>query len=105
MPLDPKLKQEGADWIAEMVTEELGGFIPAELCDIVIEAEEKVREESGDPAMSHREMTTRLMEIFEADPEVPTQEGAVSDYVVMEILQWEDEFLAMAGVPRNVRPS
>ena len=45
------------------------------------------------------------MEVFEADPEVPTQDGAVSEFVVREILHWEDEFRAMAGSPRTVRPS
>ncbi|MEX1022550.1 MAG: hypothetical protein WD058_05330 [Dehalococcoidia bacterium] len=105
MTFDRKTLEEGADWIAEMVSDELGGFIPAELCDLVIETELKVRAETGDEDMDHASMTTRIMDIFRADPEVPTQEGAVSDYVVREILHWEDEFRAMAGAPRTVRPS
>ena len=105
MALDRKTLEEGADWIAEMVSEELGGFIPAELCDLVIETELKIREETGDELMGHDEMTRRIMEIFRADPDIPTQEGAVSDFIVREILHWEDEFRAMAGHPREVRPS
>ena len=62
-----------------------------------------LRDETGDHQMPHEEMAKRLMAIFEADPEIPTQEGAVSEYLVLEILHWEDEFLVMAGAPRNVR--
>lgn len=105
MSLDRKTLEEGADWIAEMVSEELGGFIPSELCDLVIVTEEKIREESGDPLMDHGTMAKRVMEVFEADPEVPTQDGAVSEFIVREILHWEDEFRTMAGDPRSVRPS
>ncbi len=103
MPIDPKLAGEGADWIAEMLSAELDSFVPSELCDIVMEAEQKVRDESGDARIPHDEMAKRLMVIFEADPEVPTQEGAVSEYLVHEILHWEDEFLVLAGMPRDVR--
>ena len=102
--LDPKVLEEGADWIAEMASEELGGFIPSELCDLVISTEAQVRAETGDDEMDHATMAQRLMEIFEADPDLPTQ-GAIAEWVVREILHWEDEFRAMAGAPRKVRPS
>jgi hypothetical protein len=105
MTIDRKTLEEGADWIAEMVSEELGGFIPAELCDLVIDVELRIRAETGDEDMDHATMATRIMEVFEADPEVPTQEGAVSEFIVREILHWEDEFRTMAGFPRTVRPS
>lgn len=105
MSLDRKTLEEGADWIAEMVSEELGGFVPSELCDLVILTEEKIREESGDPEMDHGTMAKRVMAVFEDDPEVPTQEGAVSEFIIREILHWEDEFRTMAGSPRTVRPS
>lgn len=105
MPIDRKILEEGADWIAEMVSEELGGFIPAELCDLVIETEIQIRVETSDEDMDHDSMAERIMEVFEADPSVPTQEGAVSVFIVREILHWEDEFRAMAGHPRTVRPS
>ncbi|MDA0270247.1 MAG: hypothetical protein O2798_07265 [Chloroflexi bacterium] len=101
--LDERLLEEGADWIAEMVSEELGGFIPSELCDLVMQTELKVRAETGDDLMDHDSMTGRIMEVFRADPEVPTQEGAVSEFIVREILHWEDEFRSMAGHPRRVR--
>ncbi len=105
MSLDRKMLEEGADWIAEMVTEELGGFIPSELCDLVIVTEEKIRTEVGDPEMDHASMAKRIMVVFEEDPEVPTQDGAVSEFIIREILHWEDEFRTMAGSPRTIRPS
>lgn len=105
MSLDRETLQEGADWIAEMLSDELGGFVPSELCDLVIITEEQVRTEADDPEMDHATMAKRLMAIFEADPEIPTQDGAVTEFVVLEILHWEDEFRAMAGSPRTVRRS
>jgi len=71
----------------------------------VIVNEEKIREETGDADMDHASMAKRLMTVFEEDPDVPTQEGAVSEFIIREILHWEDEFRQMAGSPRSVRPS
>jgi hypothetical protein len=100
--LDKNIAQEGADWIAEMVSEDLGGFVPAELIDLVMEFETKVREDTGDAEMDHQSMVNHLVPLLEEDG-VPMKEGAVTPYLLAEILHWEDEFLAMAGAPRNVR--
>ena len=104
MNFDRKLAEEGADWIAEMVSEDLGGFIPAELIDLVMELEVKLRDEHADPEMDHQAMAERLLPLIEAEG-VPTQTGGVSHHLLVEILHWEDEFLAMAGHPRTVRAS
>jgi hypothetical protein len=104
MALDGKMAEEGADWIAEMVSEDLGGFIPAELIDLVMELETKVRGEHDDPEMDHQAMAEQLMPLIEGEG-VPTQTGGVSHHLLVEILHWEDEFLAMAGHPRTVRAS
>lgn len=103
--VDEDLEQQGADWVANMVSEEFETFIPSVFCDLVFATERRVREESGDPAMDHDTMAARLMEIFDADPEVPTDTGAVHAHLVYEVLHWEDQFRAMAGLPREVRPS
>lgn len=105
MAIDKKLAQEGADWIAEMASDDLGGFIPAEFCDLVMEAEELIREESGDAEMDHATMAARMMARFEADPDVPMQHGKITAALITEILHWEDEFLYMAGHTRRVRQS
>ena len=102
MSMDKRLAEEGADWIAEMVSEDLGGFIPAELVDMIMEFETKVREESNDPEMDHLTMTNQVVPMLEEDG-IPMKEGAVTPYLIGEILHWEDEFLSMAGHPRQVR--
>ena len=103
--LDADMEREGADWVAEMISEQFEAFIPAAFCELVFTTERRVREDSGDPDMDHAAMTDRLMAIFEADPEIPTANGAVSAMLVTEVLYWEDQFRGMAGQPRDVRPS
>ncbi len=102
MPLDEKMAGECADWVAEQLSEELGGFIAAELIDFVIAEEIKLRDEHSDPEMDHRTMSTHLIPRLE-DEGVPVKDGAVTRELVEEILYWEDEFLSLAGFPRNVR--
>ena len=104
MPIDEKLLGECADWVAEQLSEEFGGFIAAELIDFIIAEETKVRDEQSDPEIDHHTMAVELMPRLEAEG-IPVQEGAVSQQLVEEILHWEDEFLGMAGFPRNVRRS
>ena len=88
-----------------MVSDDVGAFVPSEFCDLVLATERRVREESGDAAMDHAAMADRLMAIFAADPAAPTQDGATSALLIFEVLHWEDEFRAMSGTPRQVRPS
>jgi hypothetical protein len=103
-PLPPRIAEEGANWIAEQVSEELGGFVPAELVDLMMELEHAVRSELGDPEMDHSSMSLHLVDRFEAEG-VPIKTGALTREVLLELLHWEDEFLALAGYPRQVRPS
>jgi hypothetical protein len=100
--LDDKTLQECADWIAEQLSEELGGFIAAELIDFIIAEETRIREEFSDADMDHHSMTGHLIPRMEAEG-IPVKEGAVTPNLVEEILHWEDECRAMAGSPRNVR--
>ncbi len=102
MTLDESLAQEGADWIAEQVSEDLGGFIPSELVDRIMELEVEVRTKHDDPEIDHKTMTGYLIPLLEEEG-VPVKEGAVTPMLVEEILHWEDEFLGMAGRPRVVR--
>lgn len=103
MRLDKQLAEEGADWIAEMASDAADGFVPSEFCDLLMETEERIRDESGDQAMDHAEMARRLMAAFAADPDLPIEDGAISEALILEILHLEDEFLALAGLPRAVR--
>jgi len=102
MSMDKKLSEEGADWIAEMVSEDLGGFIPAELVDLIMEFETQIRTSENDPEMNHATMTEKLIPLLDAEG-VPLKEGALTPSVIAEILFWEDEFYAMAGQTRKIR--
>ena len=102
--LPPRLAEEGANWIAEQVSEELGGFVPAELVDLMMELERAVRAEFDDPAMDHAAMSLHLVERFEGEG-IPVKAGALTREVLVELLHWEDEFLSLAGYARQVRPS
>ncbi len=104
MSMDEKLAEEGADWIAEMVSDDLGGFVPSELVDMLMLKEREIRAAENDPAIDHHTMAAKLIPLFEAEG-VPVKEGAVTPMLLEEILHWEDEFLAMAGQPRTVRAS
>lgn len=102
--LPPRIAEEGANWIAEQVSEELGGFVPAELVDLMMELERAVRSELDDPEMDHASMSLHLVERFEAEG-VPVKTGALTREILVELLHWEDEFLSLAGYARRVRPS
>ena len=103
--MDRTTDQDAADWIAEMLSDDLDTFIPAEFCDLVIATEREIRETTGDAEMDHVAMAERLMAIFRENADLPTESGSISPLLVFEVLQWEDEFRAMAGAPRTVRPS
>ena len=53
MSMNKKLSEEGADWIAEMVSEDLGGFVPAELVDLIMEFETQIRTSENDPEIPY----------------------------------------------------
>ena len=102
MNLDEATLKECADWVAEQVSEDLGGFVSSELVDLVIELDLAIRSDLGDPQMDHKAMTTALMPRLE-EAGAPVKTGGVTPYLVEEILYWLDEALAMAGHVRQVR--
>jgi len=103
MALDERLAAECANWIAEQLNEELGGFVPAELIDMVMEHEAAIRTDEDNPEMDHGEMSRRLIPRLEQEG-VPISADGVTRELVEEILRWEDEFLGLAGRSRTVSP-
>jgi hypothetical protein len=103
MPIDEGLAAEGADWIAEQLTEEYGGFIAAEVIDAIMSFEIEIREEFNDPMLPHATMATHLLEKLAAEGAPVGVWGGVNEVLLQEILHLEDEFLAMAGHPRQIR--
>ena len=104
MTLDERLAAECADWVAEQLMEEFGGFLAPELVELIMEHEATVRAEAGDAEIDHHSMAERLMPRLEEEG-VPVKPGGVTRELVQEILHWEDEFLGLAGHPRSVRGS
>ncbi|MSP22005.1 MAG: hypothetical protein EXR66_03130 [Dehalococcoidia bacterium] len=102
MEPDEKTLKECADWVAEQVSEELGGFVSSELVDLVIELDMGVRAELNDARIDHRTMSEHLIPRLEAAG-APVKTGGVTRELVEEILHWLDEALAMAGYSRDVR--
>ena len=102
MNVDEATLKECADWVAEQVSEELGGFVSSELVDLVIELDMAVRAELDDQRMDHRTMSDLLIPRLE-EAGAPVKSGGVTRELVEEVLHWLDEALSMAGYSRDVR--
>lgn len=92
--LDPALWEECADWIAEQMEEENMLVDPA-LVALVLEVE---REQAGDRAASLG--TARAIEATLSERGVAGVPDTIDARLLFSILQWEDEFLGLAGKPR-----
>lgn len=103
MPQDPRMTAQCADWIAEQLTEEYGGFISAEAIDAMIDFEEEIREARSDPMMSHAEMAEALIGKLAEEGAPVNVYGGINTQMLMEVLHLEDEFRANWGAPRKVR--
>ncbi len=94
--MEPELLAECADWIAEMLAEE-GMWVDAGLI------EEVLRREAAAPAriptVTHREAAVHIARQL-AEDGVRAAPSAVDERLVLAILEWQDEFLALAGRPR-----
>ena len=94
--MDQDLLVECADWIAEQMAEE-GFLIDADLIQVTLEKE---RESAIDiPAVTHHEAAALLVAELAADGVQGVPE-AVDERLILMVLEWEDEFLALAGRPR-----
>ena len=102
--MDEQIATECSNWVAEQLSEEFGGFIAAEVVDAVLEFEADIRTEQDDPGMDHAAMAERLLERLAAEGAPTDQRWGVTTHLLVEILFWEDEFRALAGRPRHVRP-
>ncbi len=103
MALDAKLFSECADWIAEQLTNEYQGFISAEFIEAVMIFEREFRDAAGDPGLPHATVIPLLFRKLSEDEGVPTGWAGLSPVLLDEILHMEDEFMSLAGSPRNIR--
>lgn len=101
--MEPELRSEAADWIAEQLMLEFGGFISPELIEGMLEIEQRLRDERADPLIDHQTMHSLIFVHMTEVEGVPTGFAGMNPQLVLEVLHWEDEFLALAGRPRTVR--
>ncbi len=94
--MDHELLVECADWIAEQMAEE-GFMIDAGLIQLALEKE---RDSSiSIPSITHADAAAQLVAELAADGVQGVPE-AVDERLIRMVLEWEDEFLALAGRPR-----
>ncbi len=91
--LEGALLEECAEWIWEQIQEE-GLFVPGELIELILTTERELDlqasplpEIAAGVAAAFREQSHLLS---------PTDERAIES-----VLGWEDEFLGIAGIPRE----
>ena len=91
--LEGALLEECAEWIWEQIQEE-GLFVPGELIELILTTEREL----GLQARSLPEIATGVAAAFREQSHLlsPTDERAIES-----VLAWEDEFLGIAGIPRE----
>jgi hypothetical protein len=95
-PLEPALIEECAGWIAEQMEEE-GYLIDPGLIQLILE-----HEHSGPgpaPTSEHPRTAQRLLAALE-EAGVRGIPESINEQLVINVLEWEDEFLSFAGRPR-----
>lgn len=94
--MERELLVECADWIAEQMADE-GYLVDGGLVELILQREAAATVRI--PAVSHEEAARLLVAGLAADG-VQGAPDAVDDRLVRAVLEWEDEFLALAGRPR-----
>ena len=91
--LEGALLEECAEWIWEQIQEE-GLFVPGELIELILTTEREL----GLQARALPEIATGVAAAFREQSHLlsPTDERAIES-----VLAWEDEFLGIAGIPRE----
>ena len=91
--LEGALLEECAEWIWEQIQEE-GLFVPGELIELILTTEREL----GLHARPLPEIATGVAGAFREQSHLlsPTDERAIES-----VLAWEDEFLGIAGIPRE----
>ena len=102
--MNEKLAEECANWVAEQLSDEFGGFITAEMIDAVLEFEVEIRLRHRDAEMDHQTMAGHLLTRLGEEGAAVDSRWGVTPQLLVEILRWEDEFRGLAGRARTVRP-
>jgi hypothetical protein len=88
------LFEECAGWIWEQIQAE-GGFAPGELIEIILQVERALGVQAAPLPISAAAIESELARRGEQinPPELAAQ-------IIRTVLEWEDDFLAYAGIPR-----
>ena len=89
------MQTECAEWVWEQLQEE-GVFLAGEIVDAVIEAERTIGVQS-EPLPAVASAVARELE----RRGITSSPAPLDEAVVRTILEWEDEFLGLAGIPRS----
>jgi hypothetical protein len=93
----PELMEECADWIAAQMEEE-SMFIDAGLVQLMLEHEWADTERI--PAITHDQAADRILKRLD-EAGIQGAPDPIDRRLVLGVLQWEDDFLALAGRPRS----
>jgi hypothetical protein len=92
----PELIEECANWIAEQMEEE-GLWVDADLIQLMIEKE--WQEPRRIPEITH-DQAADLILVRLAEAGVQGAPDAIDRRLILGVLQWEDDFLSLAGRSR-----
>jgi hypothetical protein len=93
----PELIEECADWIAEQLAEE-NMLVDAGLVQMMLEQE--WADEQRIPEISVEEAADRIVQRL-TEAGVQGAPDAIDRRLVLSVLGWEDDFLALAGQTRS----
>lgn len=87
---------ECAEWIWEQLQEEDGLYVAGELVELVLQTEREL----GVHAAPLERITTVVHDEFQMRG-IGGSPSPIDPQMIQAILQWEDEFLGLAAIPRS----
>ncbi len=94
--LSGALFTECAEWIWEQLQEEDGMYMAGELVELILSTERELD--------VHAEPTDRIVRVVTDELAVrgiTANPSPVSEDMVRAVVEWEDEFLGLAAIPRH----
>ncbi len=95
--MTPELMEECADWISAQLEEE-SMFIDPGLVQLMLEHE--WADEERIPAITHDQAADRILQRLE-EAGIQGAPDPIDRRLVLGVLQWEDDFLSLAGRTRS----
>lgn len=93
--LTEELLVECAEWIWEQMQDD-GMFLSGELVELVLKSERELGIQGEEPSL----IALRLEKEF-ADRGIDANPAPIDHRIIKVVLDWEDDFLGFAGIPRS----